>query len=303
MSKKPLKVIAGASDRPLIISDVEIPCYVLEDETRVLSQRGVFSGISATRGGPRSEIEVGAEMPRFASQKWLKPFIPNDLVVALKSPILFRPSGGQKAYGYPATLLVEICNVILEAHTSGATSYRQAAIVERSLTLIRGLATVGIVALVDEATGYQQIREKRALATILEKFISKELQPWTRTFPFEFYEQIFRLKGWTGSASAERPSVIGHYTNDFVYDRLAPGVLDELRKLNPVQPKTKARRYRHHQWFTPDLGHPKLREHFAAVLALMKAAPNWNDFKRSLARAFPKPDHPWDLLLDDEVKE
>ena len=49
--KRPLKVIAGAADKPLIIGDIEIPCYVLEDEIRVLSQRGVFSGVNATRGG------------------------------------------------------------------------------------------------------------------------------------------------------------------------------------------------------------------------------------------------------------
>ena len=48
---------------------------------------------------------------------------------------------------------------------------------------MRGLARVGIIALVDEATGFQRIREERALATILEKFIAKEIQPWAMTFP------------------------------------------------------------------------------------------------------------------------
>ena len=35
MSTEPLEVIAGAPDRPLVIGDIEIPCYVVEDETRV----------------------------------------------------------------------------------------------------------------------------------------------------------------------------------------------------------------------------------------------------------------------------
>ena len=303
MSKKPLKVIAGASDRPLIIGEVEIPCYVLEDKTRVLSRGGFQSALGRHRTSKRHDQRDGVNLPVFFAAANLKPFVSNDLVTA-STPVAFQaPSRGPVAYGYRAELLPQVCTVYLNARDAGVLLPSQAHIATQAEILIRGLATVGIIALVDEATGYQRIREERALATILEKFIAKDLQPWTRTFPFEFYEQIFRLKGWTGSASAERPSVIGHYTNDFVYDRLAPGVLDELRQLNPVQPKTKARRYRHHQWFTPDLGHPKLREHLAAVLALMKAAPNWNDFKRSLARAFPKPDHPWDLLLDDEVKE
>ena len=88
---------------------------------------------------------------------------------------------------------------------------------------MRGLATVGVIALVDEATGYQRIRVERALATILEKFIAKDLQPWTKTFPYEFYERIFKLKGWPMPDGAKRPSVIGKYTNDYVYRHHSSG--------------------------------------------------------------------------------
>ena len=148
---------------------------------------------------------------------------------------------------------------------------------------------VGIIALVDEATGYQRIREERALATILEKFIAQELQPLTKTFPYAFYEQIFRLKGWPGPDGVKRPSVIGHYTNDFVYSRLAPGVLEELKRLNPTLPSGR-RRNRHYQWFTPDQGHPDLIKHLEGVMALMRASPNWDTFIRNLERAYPKQD-------------
>ena len=295
-----LKVIAGTPDRPLVIGNIEIDCYVLEDEIRVLSQRGVFKSVSATRGGPYSDSEAkrdGAEMPRFANQKWLKPFVSNELSTALKSPILFKSPSGATAYGYPATLLVDICGAVVEADQAGATTDRQSSIVGRAMTLLRGLATVGIIALVDEATGYQQLREERALATILEKFMAKELQAWTKTFPYEFYKQIFRLKGWPGPDGAKRPSVIGHYTNDFVYDRIAPGVLEELKTRNPKLPSGR-RKTTHHQWFTPEFGHPKLKEHLAAVTALMRAAPNWDRFKSSLNRALPKIGTT--LLLHDE---
>jgi len=175
----------------------------------------------------------------------------------------------------------------LAARQVGTLDIQQHKLAARCEILMRSFARVGIIALVDEVTGYQHIREKRALATILEKFITKELQPWTRTFPYEFYEQIFRLKGWPGPDGVKRPSVIGHYTNDFVYARLAPGILDELRECNPVKPSG-SRRSRHHQWFTPKFGHPKLKEYLAAVTALMRAAPNWNRFKGDLQRAFPK---------------
>ncbi len=279
--KKPLKVIAGTPDKPLIIGDIEIPCYVLEGEIRVLSQRGLSYGISASRGGG------GAEMPRILASKTILPFVSNELVAALKSPIEFQPPrGGRTAYGYPAEILEDVIDVILDARQAGALSLRQAHIVQRANILNRGLRKIGIIGLIDEATGYQHVREERALATILEKFIDKELQPWTKTFPYEFYEQIYRLKGWPGPDGHKRTPLIGRYTNDLVYDRLATGVLQALKKRNPTLPSGR-RKTTHHQWFTPDLGHPKLKEHLAAVMALMRASPNWGRFIANLNRAFP----------------
>ena len=184
------------------------------------------------------------------------------------------------------------------AHQEGALLERNANIVQRAHVLNRGLRRIGIIGLVDEATGYQDIREERALATILEKFIAQELRPWTRTFPYEFYDQIFRLKGWPGPDGVKRPSVIGHYTNDFVYARVAPCVLAELRRRNPKLPAG-YRKSRHHQWFTPDFGDPRLKEHLAAVTAPMRAAPNWDGFMRSLNRAFPKLNETIPLALED----
>ena len=284
--KQPMKVIAGAPDHPLIIGDVEIPCYVLEDETRVLAQRGLVSGLGMARGG--SSHGGGDRLAHFVHQKTLEPFISQDLRSVTANPIMFRVPQGQIGHGYPATLLVDLCNVVLEARRVGKLQKQQEHIAERAEILIRGLATVGIIALVDEATGYERIREERALATILEKFIAKELQPWTKTFPYEFYEQIFRLKGWPGPAGVRGPRVLGRYTNDIVYERLAPGVLEELRERNPVM-SYGSRKNKHHQWFTPDLGHPKLKEHLAAAMALMRASPNWTVFQRNLNRAMPKP--------------
>ena len=229
----------------------------------------------------------------------LSPFIDDDLKAALENPICFRrPGAGGVTYGYPATLLVDICETVLKARDEGVLHPQQRRMAERCDVLIRGIARVGIIALVDEATGYQEIRAQRALAAILEKFIAEELQPWTKTFDYEFYKQIFRLKKWPGPEGTRRPSVIGRYTNDLVYERLAPGVLDELRRKNPAKPGG-GRKARHHQWFTPDLGHPKLKEHLAAVTALMRAAPDWEAFMRSLQRALPKQNQTFPLPLDD----
>ena len=299
MSTEPLKVIAGTPDRPLVIGDIEIPCYVLEDETRVLSQGGFLMALGRSRTpkagtGGMSNVD---ELPFFLRSSQLRPFISKELTRST-SPIFFRLTSGQTTVGYDARLLPQVCEVYLQAADAGALRASQLHIAQRCAILIRGLATVGIIALVDEATGYQDVKAQRALAKILEAFIAKELQPWTKTFPYEFYLEIIRLKGWPDFYAIKRPSVIGHYTNDIVYGRIAPGLLEELHSKNPTLP-TGGRKHRHHQWFTPELGHPLLKEHLAAVSALMRAAPNWNAFQRSLARAFPQMNSNLPLPLED----
>ena len=126
----------------------------------------------------------------------------------------------------------------------------------------------------------------RRKGRILEAFVAKELRPWVRTFQPDFYEEMFRLRGVEYTGSPKRPSYIGKLTDDLIYRRLAPGVREELRRVNPTNEHGR-RKYRHHQWLTEDLGHPKHREHLAAVTAMMKAEDDWDVFKRKLDRVFP----------------
>jgi hypothetical protein len=285
-----LRATHGSPDHPLKIGDAEIDCYVLEDETRVITQRSMIKSIGLTRGGVRGDYEVeraGAELPRFATQIWIKPHISKELELALKSPILFRiPSA--LAYGYPATILADICDAILKARDEGDTGVRQSGIVRQADLLVRGFARVGIVALVDEATGYQRDRAKDALAKILEAFIAKELQAWVQTFPAEFYEQLFRLRGLDfPTASVKRPKYFGLLTNDLVYKRLAPGVLAELKRVTPrnEEGRTTARYF---QSLTSNIGYPKLKEHLGAVVALMKISKTWDGFMNLLDEHYPR---------------
>ena len=239
-----------------------------------------------------------AELPHFMSFKSLKPYVHKYLGDMQSITKRYRTERGNLADGIMAEIIPKICDVWTEANQHERLGSRQKQVAAKALLITRALAYVGIVALVDEATGYQRVRGERALATILEKFIAKELQPWAKTFPYEFYEQIFRLKGWPGPDGAKRPSVIGHYTNDFVYARVAPGVLEELGRLNPSLPGG-GRKWRHHQWFKPDPGYIKLNQHLASVIALMRASENWIKFQRNLKRAFPKVRDQLDLDLED----
>jgi hypothetical protein len=288
-----LRATHGSSERPLKIGNIEIPCYVLEDGTRVLSQRGVVGGLGmkyGTRAG-------GADrLTNFLKGRSISPFVPNELVALIESPIRFRHSGGGNlAYGYPATILADICDAVLAARKADALQKQQEHIAERCEILVRGFARVGIIALVDEATGYQEVRDRKALEEILNRYLSEELKKWTKTFPDDYFSQIFRLKGWKiPNLPTARPGVMALYTKDIVYLRLAPGVLQELEIRNPTDGHGR-RKHKHFQHLSDDYGHPKLREHLNDVVLLMKASLTWAEFRKLLERAKPRISAPGEL--------
>jgi hypothetical protein len=279
----------------LRIGNMAIACAVLEDGTRVLSERAVVAGLGLHRGGKlyRTAGEgAGGRMPLFVAQKGLRPFIDPDLALVLANPIRYaNPKGGRFVNGVDAKLIPQILDVWLKARDAHVLETRQEGVALKADMMMRALAHVGIIALVDEATGYQRERARDALAKILEAYISKELAKYARTFPDEFYFHLFRLRGWTVSDLSKRPGYTAQLTNDIVYARLAPGVLDELKR---VQKRGETGRPKHPLYgrLTPDIGHPKLKEHLSAVVALMKVSENWGGFQRLLNRALPRQDIP-----------
>ena len=276
-----LKVIAGHPDHPLVIGDIHIPCFVLEDETRVLTQRGLYQAIS-----PEGSTS-GAQIIRFWTRNWINPFVSDDLTLVLKSPIPFAWTT-KRMLGYPSELLPDLCSSIMNAHVAGATTTRQASIVRRAYALQASFAKVGIVALIDEATGYQTIRDREALHKLLDRFLREEHAQWAKRFPDEFYIQMFRLKKWPWKGmKINRPQVVGIYTNQIVWDRLAPRLRKELERRNPPN-ENGERPFRHHQFLTEDIGHPALQEHLHGVIAIMRAAQSWDHFQDLLTTAYPK---------------
>ncbi|MDH5737348.1 MAG: P63C domain-containing protein [Gammaproteobacteria bacterium] len=284
----------------LALGDIVIQCAVLPDETRVLSERAVTKAFGGKRGGAhwrrKKAGDPGANLPVFMSARNISSLINNDLRENLSAPIPYMiPGSSAIAHGINAELLPDICVALMDMQDKGELHPSQNAIANQAKILHRGLAKVGIIGLVDEATGYQELRDKRALEAILDKFLRKELAAWAKKFPDEFYKQIFRLKNWPwNDLSSKRPSVVGKYTNDLVYERLVPELLSELERKNPNNSKGR-RKSKHHQWLSDDLGNPALAQHLHALIGLMRASTSWRQFKSMVDRAFPKKFHTVEL--------
>ena len=280
-----LKVIAGSSDKPLVIDGAEIPCYVLEDETRVLGRRGVMSSLGLTGGGNMPPETTGGEMPDFLRQKWLQPFISAELKEAVKSPILYKTPTGQTAHGYSTRTFGLLCEAILKARDAGKTTSRQSKIVQRASALIRGVFRLGIDATVDEITGFE---ETKTLQERLKAHLAEELQQYEVTFPIEFYQQLCRLFDWPNEYIYNRPGVVGTITNDIVYKRLVAGLHDVLDRVNPLR-EDGTREHYHHQFLSSEIGRPRLKERLSNLISLMKTSDSWAELKYHVNRVFPMP--------------
>ena len=306
MVKEPQKALLAAE---LKIGDLSIPCAVLKDGTRVISESGMGRALGRKHGGKdwkaKAEIEGGGRLPYFMVAKNLKPFINEDLDLLGHEPIIYRDSRGSIAHGIKADLIPNICDLWLKARDANLLTKNQEKIANNADILMRGLAHVGIIALIDEATGYQEIRDRTELQRILKAYISEELLPWAERFPMEFYKEMFRLREWQWDPidyqkkGPRGPRYAGKLTNQLIYEKLPDGVLDELKTLNPANKKWQ-RKTKLHQRLTEDIGNRHLEKQVAVVTALMRVAPNWRAFKGLFARAFPAPQQQVEMEFMEE---
>jgi hypothetical protein len=285
----------------LTLGNSQISCYVLEDGRRVLSGRGMQSALNL--GKTR-----GQKIPQLVEVKQIKPFVSKELELGIFSPIEFETSGGFRAFGYEATTLVDLCDLLLESRKYGVLPEKYILVADQAETLTRAFAKVGIIALVDEATGYQYDRERDELQKILKAYISEELLSWQKRFPDIYYKELFRLNGWefTVHGIKKRPGVIGKWTNTLVYERLPKGVLEELKTITP---KNESGKYlaKLHQHLTLDIGEPNLSAQLNKVITIFQLSDNmeqvWSNFKKVKDREEGQLEIPFQLDEKGHTKE
>lgn len=282
-----------------LTDEITLPCYVLADGTRILSGRGMQNALKLTDADSVNDTAKlsGVELARFIATKWFNSLITKPEMLEHFQPIVCY-KGQQKINGYEATALVDFCNVLLQARQDDKIKTdRQAIIADQCEILIRSFAKIGIIALVDEATGYQYEREKKELQAILKAFISDEILSWQKTFHDNFYKEIFRL--WNIPFTAEnikrKPQFIGRLTNEFVYKNLPKGtfVLDKLKEKTP---KTEGGNYRYrlHQSLTPEVGKEALKKVIYSIETLAAISDTKAKFKRLIQDRYGQRELPFD---------
>jgi len=274
----------------LKIGNKNIECAVLKmpngEIKRVLSARSIMKIMGRTRPNSADIKKSSATgMPVFLVANNLKAFIPIGDSSAT-APIIFKNKSGHRSVGYDYRILSIACEAYLQARQSKVLTREQENLAHSCEILMRSFAQIGLVSLIDEASGFQEVRDKQALQALLDKYLRAEFAEWAKRFPNEFYKQIFRLNNWKFQEIIQKkPTIVGKYTNDIVYSRLLPELVDELEMRNPKK-DTGYRDSKHHQWLN-DVGHTDLNAHIRGVIAIMKASDNWKDFKQLLDKIYP----------------
>ena len=286
-----------------------IPCYVLEDGTRAISTNAMQKALGVTGNEPTQRSSK--RLNEILSSKAVSRFISDDLLSSKLSTINGKWKGTTIKL-YNAMALPDLCEIMLQVRDYSAANNlelgpRQKAVIAESDIIMRALARVGIVALIDEATGYQYERERFELQKILNAYVADEILKWQLTFTDDFYKEVYRLWGlpFIPKYIRNKPSFIGKLTKKYMYELLPKGVVDKIKE-NTGKTDKGNWRYKWHQSLTPEIGREHLRKQIIEVTTLMSISQSKAQFDALFQQKYNK--KPVQLLLefnemvDDEPK-
>lgn len=269
----------------LRIGEVELEVYVLQDRRRVISKRAMASALEL-------KSEGGNAFLRTMSRKGLSSVISDELRNKIENPIPFIGTRGESCDGYEAETLIEVCDALIEARNKNLLAPSQFFLAFQAEIIVRSAAKVGIIALVDEATGYLD-SVKDEYKKLFERFVKDELSEWEKHFPDKFFSMIYRLYGLKRQApdTSRHPQFFGHFIRKFVYFPLANSngaILDQLERKNPVVYAGGGRKYKFFQYLSDEVGVDSFKQHLWQVVGIGEASTDKVAFERAFYRAFPE---------------
>jgi P63C domain len=292
-TKLPQAICEGSLD----LGVVELDSYVLKDRRRVFHKRNMADAIGLKSQG-------GNVFLRTINSKGLGSLIPDKIKDKMNNPIVFRTPSGAVAHGFEGTDLIEVCDAIWEARKQGKLTTSQHLIGIQAEIIIRSVAKVGIIALIDEATGYIKDKGKEEYREFYKQFVREEARQYEKEFPDQLFDVIYELYHITRKHKNKHPQFFGHFIRKYIYKPLANSngaVLEMIDEKNPVVYTSGGRKYKIFQ-FLEEIGTSALRSQIWQVIGIGNATRSKQSFDKAFAKAFPQSgDQPnlFEGLLDD----
>ena len=234
----------------------------------------------------------GNAFMRTMSRKGVRSVVSEKLAQKIETPINFKPLSGGLSFGYEAEILIEVCDALIQARNEGKLTSTQAFLAIQAEIIVRSAAKVGIIALIDEATGYTD-KTKDEYRRLFDQFIQNEFRQWEKEFPDKLFDMIYRLYGLKRQKpdSNRHPQFFGHFIRRYVYYPIANSqgaILERLEEKNPVVYGGGGRKRKFFQYLTDEIGMPAFRQHLWQVVGIGEAAVDRQQFDRGFYRAFPE---------------
>ena len=278
---QPISAIHGSSDQPIKIADIEVPCHILADERIVIATNGLLDAFGLARGG--AMVKGMNRLELFAAQGRFKPYVSSSLLERVKNPIRFKV-GTNEANGFDADTLIEMAEAVVAADDDGVLQPQQIHIAHKCRVITRSLTRIGLIALIDEATGYQSKRDADELQQILAAYILPEHRPWIQTIPTEFTDELYRVYGWERKAQNRGPRYAGKLIRELIYEKMPKPVLPTLDEINPKD-KNYRRKRKHHQHLEKQ-GLDHFRSQVITMMTLLRISNSKQDFKRHVEKLY-----------------
>lgn len=255
----------------LIIGDVEADCYVLDTTERVLSQRGLAHLLL---GGGHKRGDFGQYLERI-------PFENNGLAseseVAINFPIIKFWAQGNVGNGYNSDTIINILEAYSNALANGWLRKNQMHIGARAVKIQSSLARLGIVAVIDEATGYQAVREKNDLEVRLAFYLREKPREYEKRYPDEMRIEAIRILKMDPETK-HHPGPMARVFRKQIYDYiLGADVASVLKERNPHP----GGNHPHHT-FVDDKVTRLIDWRIGEVLSQLKASDSWAEFNYNM---------------------
>jgi hypothetical protein len=139
----------------------------------------------------------GNKLRTFLGTKGMSALVGPELRQKLSQPVKFQwGTGGLElpptvVHGFDATLLIDLCRVIIQAEAGGAFGERNARVRAQAHVILSASAKSGIKGLVYALAGYNPTAEEVIAAFKL--YVQEEARKYEREFPNELYAEWYRL--------------------------------------------------------------------------------------------------------------
>lgn len=280
--KLPIARLPGSID----LGGRTLDCYVLDNGDRVISLSGAVRALTGTDSG---------NLGNYTNIDGLKPFLDPNIVAGGIQPFDI-PGNPNPGRGIKAETFLDICNAYVAAFEADTLkTERQKTTAITCAVLLSSCAKVGLIALIDEATGHQYERAEDALQVKLRAFIAEELRDWEKTFPDELWQEFGRLTNWTGALHS-RPKWWGKLVIELIYDTLDPDVAEYLKSHKP-EPGV-----HWHRQLTENLGVRQLVSRCYEVIGMAKTCRDIGELRQRVAEHYGKKSIQFTMYLPDSKK-